>query len=81
MLISLTGLAGAIPEQLRPFCRVPAFTPVLLNITLIAAALVAAPWFDAPVYALAWGVLVAGVIVTTAVSVAISCSDPQASEP
>ncbi len=61
MLISLTGLAGAILNSYDRFA-VPAFTPVLLNITLIAAALVAAPWFDAPVYALAWGVLVAGVV-------------------
>ena len=61
MLISLTGLAGAILNSYDRFA-VPAFTPVLLNLTLIAAALVVAPWFDAPVYALAWGVLVAGVV-------------------
>ncbi len=61
MLISLTGLAGAILNSYDRFA-VPAFTPVLLNLTLITAALVAAPWFDAPVYALAWGVLVAGVV-------------------
>lgn len=54
MLISLTGLAGAILNSYDRFA-VPAFTPVLLNLTLITAALVAAPWFDAPVYALAWG--------------------------
>lgn len=61
LLISLTGLAGAILNSYDRFA-VPAFTPVLLNITLIAAALVAAPWFATPVYALAWGVLAAGVV-------------------
>ncbi|WP_461482070.1 murein biosynthesis integral membrane protein MurJ [Porticoccus sp.] len=61
LLISLTGLAGAILNSYDRFA-VPAFTPVWLNITLIAAALVAAPWFDMPVYALAWGVLAAGVV-------------------
>ena len=40
----------------------PAFTPVWLNVCLISAALVAAPWFEQPVFALAWGVFAAGVI-------------------
>jgi putative peptidoglycan lipid II flippase len=35
---------------------------VLLNISLIFAALIAAPWFDQPTYALAWGVFAAGAI-------------------
>lgn len=61
LLISLTGLAGAVLNSYDRFA-VPAFTPVLLNITLIAAALLAAPWFEAPVFALAWGVLAAGVV-------------------
>ena len=39
----------------------PAITPVLLNISLIACALWLSPYFDAPVTALAWGVFVAGV--------------------
>lgn len=61
LLISLTGLAGAVLNSYDRFA-VPAFTPVLLNVTLIAAALLVAPWFDTPVFALAWGVLVAGVV-------------------
>jgi putative peptidoglycan lipid II flippase len=61
MLISLTGLAGAILNSYDRFA-VPAVTPVLLNVSMILAAIVAAPWFDQPVYALAWGVLVAGVL-------------------
>lgn len=61
LLISLTGLAGAILNSYDQFA-VPAFTPVFLNIALIVAALVAAPYFSEPAFALAWGVLVAGVI-------------------
>ncbi len=41
---------------------VPAFTPVLLNISLIIAALFAQSWFDPPVKALAWGVIVGGIL-------------------
>ena len=61
MLISMTGFCGAILNSYGRFA-VPAFTPVLLNLSLISAALVAAPWFDQPVFALAWGVLFAGII-------------------
>ncbi|WP_269777903.1 murein biosynthesis integral membrane protein MurJ [Marinimicrobium alkaliphilum] len=60
LLISLSGFAGAILNSYDRFA-IPAFTPVLLNVALITAALVAAPWFDPPALALAWGVLVAGV--------------------
>src|SRR5699024_7144279 len=41
---------------------VPAFTPVLLNICLIAAAILLAGHFQRPVMALAVGVFVAGVV-------------------
>lgn len=61
MLISLTGMCGAILNSYGRFA-VPAFTPVLLNISLILAALIAAPHFAEPVFALAWGVLLAGVV-------------------
>nr|WP_051083988.1 murein biosynthesis integral membrane protein MurJ [Gilvimarinus chinensis] len=61
MLISLTGLVGAILNSYDRFA-VPAFTPVLLNIVLIVAALVVAPLFDPPALGLAWGVLAAGVV-------------------
>ena len=57
--ISLTAFAGSLLNSAGRYA-VPAFTPVLLNATLIAAALVAAPAFDEPAMALAWGVLVAG---------------------
>ncbi len=61
MLISLTGMCGAILNSYGRFA-VPAFTPVLLNVALITAALVAAPRFPDPAFALAWGVFMAGVV-------------------
>lgn len=61
LLISLTGFAGAILNSYGRFV-VPAFTPVLLNISLIVAACFIAPLFATPVFALAWGVLVAGIL-------------------
>lgn len=61
MLISLTGLAGAILNSYDRFA-VPAFTPVLLNLSIIVAAVFVTPYFEEPVYALAWGVLAAGVV-------------------
>jgi len=60
-LISMTGFCGAILNSYGRF-SIPAITPVFLNLSLIAAATVAAPWFDEPVFALAWGVFLAGVI-------------------
>ena len=59
--ISLTALSGAILNSFDKFA-VPAFTPVLLNVCLIAAALIIAPQFETPVMALAWGVLAAGIL-------------------
>lgn len=41
---------------------VPAFTPAILNICMIAAALWLAPLLDQSILALAWGVLIAGVL-------------------
>ncbi len=61
LLISMTGFCGAILNSYGRFA-VPAFTPVFLNLSLIFAATVAAPWFDEPVFALAWGVFLAGII-------------------
>ena len=59
--ISLTAFAGALLNSHHRYA-VPAFTPVLLNLSLISAALTASYWTDTPVYALAWGVLLAGVV-------------------
>ena len=60
LFISLTSFAAGILNTYGQF-GVPAFTPVLLNVALIAAALWLAPMMDEPVTALAWGVLAAGV--------------------
>lgn len=59
MLISLTAMAGAILNTYGYF-GVPAITPILLNISMIIAALFLTPFFAHPVVALAWGVLIAG---------------------
>jgi putative peptidoglycan lipid II flippase len=61
LFISLTSLAGAILNTYGRFA-IPAFTPTLLNLSFIAFALWAAPWFDPPVLALAWAVVVGGVL-------------------
>lgn len=60
LLISMTAFAGSVLNSYGRF-GVPAFTPVLLNISLIGATLFLAPYLDRPVMALAWGVLIAGV--------------------
>ncbi|VAW89081.1 Proposed peptidoglycan lipid II flippase MurJ [hydrothermal vent metagenome] len=59
LFISLTALAGGILNTYGKFA-VPAFTPVLLNLCLIGAAVFVAPLLDEPVIALAWGVFFAG---------------------
>ncbi|WP_075881650.1 murein biosynthesis integral membrane protein MurJ [Vreelandella massiliensis] len=60
LLISLTAFSGSVLNTWNRFA-VPAFTPVLLNLSLIGAALLLMPLFDQPAMALAWGVLIAGV--------------------
>jgi len=60
LFISLTALAGGILNTYGRFA-VPAFTPVLLNLCMIAAAILLSPLMDQPVMALAWGVLAAGI--------------------
>lgn len=59
LFISLTALAGGILNTFERFL-VPALTPVLLNLSLIAAALMLSTRMQIPVVALAWGVLAAG---------------------
>jgi putative peptidoglycan lipid II flippase len=61
LFISLTGLAGGILNTFGRFA-VPAFTPVLLNVSYIVFALWLTPYFDPPVKALAWAVFVGGVL-------------------
>ncbi|MEX2489721.1 MAG: murein biosynthesis integral membrane protein MurJ [Pseudomonadales bacterium] len=64
LLISMTAFAGGILNSYGRFA-VPAFTPVLLNLSLILCAIYLRPWMDVPVMALAWGVLIAGVVQLT----------------
>jgi len=59
LLISLTALSGGILNTFDRFL-VPALTPVLLNLSLIAAAILLSTRLEVPVKALAWGVLAAG---------------------
>jgi putative peptidoglycan lipid II flippase len=58
--ISMTALSGGILNTFERFL-LPALTPVLLNISLIAAAVLLSSRMDVPVKALAWGVLAAGI--------------------
>ncbi|MDZ4729200.1 MAG: murein biosynthesis integral membrane protein MurJ [Xanthomonadales bacterium] len=59
MLISLTALSGGILNTFDRFL-LPALTPVLLNVSMILAAVLLSGRMEVPVKALAWGVLVAG---------------------
>ena len=61
LFISLTAFAGGILNAYGRFA-VPAFTPVLLNISLISCAIWLAPLLDQPITALAWGVFIAGIL-------------------
>lgn len=61
MLVSLTAMAGAVLNTYGYFA-IPAFTPVLLNISMILAALYLCPHLPQPVVGLAWGVLIAGIV-------------------
>ena len=58
-LISLVSFASGIQNTHNRF-SIPAFTPLIFNITLIIAAIFIAPLLKLPVYALAWGVFIAG---------------------
>ncbi len=59
--ISSVAFAGGILNSHGKFA-VPAFTPVFLNLCMIAAAIWLAPLMRDPVMALAWGVFAAGVV-------------------
>ena len=58
--MALVAFAGGILNSFHQFA-VPAFTPVLLNLSMIASVLFLAPYFDEPLMALAWGVAIAGI--------------------
>lgn len=60
LFISLTALSASILNTFSRFA-VPAFTPTLLNLSLIIVTIWLAPKLEEPVLALAWGVFIAGV--------------------
>jgi len=57
--ISLTAMAGGVLNTFGKFA-IPAVTPVLLNLSFLAAIFWLSPLLDEPIMALAWGVLFAG---------------------
>lgn len=59
--VALTAFAGGILNTYGRFA-IPAFTPVILNVVLIAAAVWLAPILEEPGMALAYAVFVAGVL-------------------
>lgn len=61
LFMSLVALAGGVLNTWSRFA-LPAFTPVLLNLSFIGMALLAAPWFDPPALALAWAVFLGGIL-------------------
>jgi putative peptidoglycan lipid II flippase len=59
LFISMMSLAASVLNSFGRFA-LPAFTPVLHNLTMIAAMFWLAPRFEVPPVGLAWGVLIAG---------------------
>ncbi len=64
VFMSLTALSASVLNTWKQFA-VPAATPVLLNVSVIGAALLLAPMFERsgiePIYALAAGVMIGGI--------------------
>jgi putative peptidoglycan lipid II flippase len=61
LFVSLTALSGGILNSFHRFA-LPAITPVILNICMIAGALWLSRHLSVPIMALGWAVLVAGVL-------------------
>ena len=59
--ISLTALTAGIFNTYDKFF-LPAITPVLLNLSLIVSTVFASAYFQEPILALAYGVLIAGIV-------------------
>jgi putative peptidoglycan lipid II flippase len=72
--MSMVALAAGVLNTWRKFA-VPAATPVLLNLCMIGAAWLGAPWFKTlgiePIFALAGGVLTGGVLQLTVQLIAL----------
>jgi putative peptidoglycan lipid II flippase len=61
LFISITAFATGVLNTHNYFAG-PAFTPVLLNLAMIAAVIWLAPLMSDPIVALAWGVFAGGVV-------------------
>ena len=61
LFVSMMALAASVLNSFGKF-GLAAFTPVLHNLTLIAAMLWLAPRFDVPPKGIAWGVVIAGAL-------------------
>jgi putative peptidoglycan lipid II flippase len=59
--MSFVALAGGILNTWREF-KIPAFTPVLLNVSFIVASLFVAPHMAQPIYAMAFAVVAGGLL-------------------
>ena len=63
--MSLVALGAGVLNTYKKFA-IPAFTPVLLNVCMISAAWLGAPWFKTmgiePIYAMTAGVMLGGVL-------------------
>ena len=69
--MSLIAFASGVLNTWRHFA-VPAFTPVLLNLCMIAASLLLTPYLAQPIYALAIGVMCGGIAQLTVQWIALS---------
>lgn len=61
LLISLTAFFGGILNTHKQFL-IPALTPVLLNVAIICASIFLTPHLEQPIFALAFGVLIGGML-------------------
>ena len=61
IFMSLVSFAAAVLNTWKHFA-VPAFTPVLLNVSFIVCTLFLINWFAVPIYTLAFAVIVGGVL-------------------
>jgi len=61
LCIVLVAFAGAVLNAHQHYA-IPALTPIILNICMIAAALWLAPLMNIPIMALGWGVFAAGIV-------------------
>ncbi len=61
LFISMTAFFGSILQSYGRFAP-PAFAPVLLNVAMIAGALILAPMLDTPIMALGYAVAISGIL-------------------